>query len=69
MGSFEKYHEKSVDLLKKLGLKKTSLQVELEDKDDEIERLNINPTNQEEIEETRRNNVDLKTQLQEAKRI
>ena len=49
MGSFEKYHEKSVDLLKKLSLKKTSLQVELEDKDNEIKRLKINPTSQENL--------------------
>jgi len=49
LGSFEKYHEKSVDLLKKLSLKKTSLQVELEDKDNEIKRLKINPTSQENL--------------------
>ena len=32
LGSFEKYHEKSMDLLKKLILKKASLQDELEEK-------------------------------------
>ena len=42
LGSFEKYHENSMDLLKKLNLIKESLHVELEDKNDEIERLKIN---------------------------
>ena len=74
LGSFEKYHESSVDLLKKLGFKKKSLQDDIEDKNDEVERLNINIISQgesskdhEELEETRRDNVDLKIQLEEAK--
>ena len=66
---FDEFYEKSMDMLKKLNLKKTSLQVELEDKDDEIERLNINPISQNELEETRRNNVDLKIKLEEAKKM
>ena len=70
LGSFEKYHESSVDLLKKLGFKKKSLQYDIEEKNDEVERLNINIISQgesskdhEELEETRRDNVDLKIQL------
>ena len=39
LGSFEKYQKKTMDLLKKLNHKKTSLQDELEDKEYEIERL------------------------------
>ena len=38
-GSFEKYHQKSMDLLKTFNHKKTSLQEELEDKEDEVEIL------------------------------
>ena len=66
-----------MDLLKKLNHKRTSLQVELEDKEDEIERLNTKLISQqeetrkdsEELEETRKANVDLKIQQEEAKRI
>ena len=63
-----------MDLLKKPNLKKTSLHDELEDKNDEVERLKINfisqgesSKDQEELEETKRYNVDLKIQLEEAK--
>ena len=79
MGSFEKYHEKSMDLFKKLNHKKTSLQDELKEKEDEVERLKtelISQTKEQqeidvdpkELEEARWANIDLKIQLEEAKR-
>ena len=72
--SIEEYHEKFIDLSKNLNLKVTSLQDELEDKNNEIERLKSNLISQEvvvskELEESRKDNVDLKTQIEEAKRM
>ena len=65
MESFEEYHEKSIDLSKKLNLKMTSLQDEIEDKNNEAERLKSDLISQEvadskELEQTRRDNVNLK---------
>ena len=65
-----------MNLFKKLNHKKKSLQDELEDKVDDIERLNTKLISQqeeirkdsEELEETRKANVDVKIQLEEAKR-
>ena len=42
LGFFDKYHEKSMDLFKKNNHKKTSLQDELKDKEDEVERIRLN---------------------------
>ena len=65
-----------MDLLKKLSIKKTNLQDEIEDKNFEVERLKINLISQgesskyqEELEETRKAYVEMKNQLEEAKRI
>ena len=69
-----------MDFLKKLNHKKTSLQDELENKEDEVERLNTKLISQrkeqeeygedsEELEETRKRDVDMKTQLEESKMI
>ena len=41
LDSIEEYHENSIDLSKKLNLKATSLLDEIEDKNNEIERLKI----------------------------
>ena len=66
-----------MDLFKKLNHKKTSLQDELEDKEYEVERIKTELISQtgvqeesgEELEETRKADVELKTHLEEAKRI
>ena len=42
LGSFNKYHENSMGMFKKLNHKKTSLQDELKDKEDEVERIRLN---------------------------
>ena len=61
--SFENYQKKTKDLLKKLNHKRTSLQVELEDKEDESERLNTKLISQaEEQEEPSEDSKDLKKQ-------
>ena len=48
LDSIEEYHENSIDLSKKLNLKTTSLLDEIEDKNNEIERLKIDLISQSE---------------------
>ena len=72
LGSFDKYHEKFMGFFKKLSHKKTSLQYDLKDKEDEFEiiktELIIQTREQEEsgeeLEESRKADVELKTQLE-----
>ena len=61
-----------MDLLKKLNHKKTSLQDELENKEDEVERLKtklISLIEEQEDSDEYSEKLDLQTQLEEAKRI
>ena len=53
--SIKEYHEKLIDMSKKLNLKMTSFLYELEDKNNEIERLKIDLISQSEARDDKKN--------------
>ena len=77
LGPFEKYKEETKDFLLRVKLKKKYLEYDLEDQNNKIERLNLELARQQEnigkipkvLEEKRRNNIGLRTQVEDAKII